>query len=421
MKTVRIYMLVLVLFALWLLPVGCGGGGGPSTASQSGSGTNVQTITVNGGPVGIVNIAFTSVKICVPGSTTQCQTIDNVMVDTGTTGLRLLSSALSLSLPTETIGSNNLAECVQFADLSYIWGPIQIADVYLANGNEYAPDVPIHIINFNFPTTSYIPPNDCSYYDYATDNTEYSLTPTGDLSSLGANGLLGLAPFQYDCPGCEATSIPATYYTCNATTCSSAPLVSLTLQVQNPVALFSSTDNNGVIVDFPAVSGPTATQTGSLIFGINTQSNNSLGSATVLYLDLSNDGVIYTDNITDYTGTYIISFLDTGSNGYFFPNNTLTACSETDYTGWYCPTSPPFNVTATNFDIYNTTSTVSFNVDNAYNMFTAYDTYAVFPALAGPVTGPPPLYFDWGLPFFYGRKVYNAIDTKNADQPYWAY
>jgi len=50
--------------------------------------------------------------------------------------------------------------------------------------------------------------------------------------------------------------------------------------VQNPVTLFA-TDNNGVIIELPAVSGVETSVTGSLIFGIGTQSNNALGSATV--------------------------------------------------------------------------------------------------------------------------------------------
>ena len=64
------------------------------------SSTNVQTITVNGGPPSISyypqsNTAFTSVIVCEHGSTSNCATIDYVMVDTGSVGLRLLSSALT--------------------------------------------------------------------------------------------------------------------------------------------------------------------------------------------------------------------------------------------------------------------------------------------------------------------------------------
>ena len=54
---------------------------------------NVQPITVNAGPANnYANGLFTSVTICVPGSASNCQTIDGVLVDTGSSGLRILSS-----------------------------------------------------------------------------------------------------------------------------------------------------------------------------------------------------------------------------------------------------------------------------------------------------------------------------------------
>jgi hypothetical protein len=37
--------------------------------------------------------------VCVPGSTSDCQTIDHVLVDTGSTGLHLIGSVLTLLGP----------------------------------------------------------------------------------------------------------------------------------------------------------------------------------------------------------------------------------------------------------------------------------------------------------------------------------
>ena len=165
------------------------------------SGANVQTITVNGGPLGdYANGAFTSVKVCVPGTST-CQTIDNVLVDTGTSGLRLLSSVLTLSLPVQQIGGGTLGECVQFADGSYIWGSVRTADMYLANGNEIAHSVPIHVLDSTFSAL----PTDCSSSGGPEED---------DLLSLGANGILGIGSTQYDCPACASSVISATYYKC---------------------------------------------------------------------------------------------------------------------------------------------------------------------------------------------------------------
>ena len=68
--------------------------GGSSHQSKLLSASNVQSIAVNGGPSGnYANGLFTSVTVCVPGSS-NCQNISGVLVDTGSFGLRLLSSAL---------------------------------------------------------------------------------------------------------------------------------------------------------------------------------------------------------------------------------------------------------------------------------------------------------------------------------------
>jgi hypothetical protein len=58
-------------------------------------------------------------------------------------------------------------------------------------------------------------------------------------------------------------------------------------------------------------------------------------------------------------------------------------------------------------------------------LFTEFPSDAAFGGLAGPASTPPaPAYFDWGLPFFYGRNVYTAIEGATAPggtPPYWAY
>ena len=119
---------------------------GAPAASTPAPGNNVQAIVVNAGPANnYFNGAFTSVTICVPGQTTGCQTIDGVLVDTGSSGLRVLSSVLTLSLPQQA-GSNGgpIVECAQFLD-GFTWGPVQTADVKLAG--EQASRVPIQVID----------------------------------------------------------------------------------------------------------------------------------------------------------------------------------------------------------------------------------------------------------------------------------
>ena len=408
MKGVRICILIFAFFGLWILPVGCGGNSGSTTTSSTTtqtivtSGTNVQTITVNGGPPSIPdypqpNTAFTSVTVCEHGSTSNCATIDYVMVDTGSSGLRLLSSALagsSLSLQTETTkDGNQIGECVQFSDTSYVWGPVKTADVYLANGNEIAYSIPIHILGDSTFSTI---PSTCAAGSKLEED---------DLSSLGANGILGIGSTQYDCSFggtnyCTSGLEPPTaaYYECSTSGCTSA-FVGLSQQVQNPVALFS-TNNNGVIIELPAVSGPTPNLIGSIVFGVGTQTNNALGSATKFSLD--QNGYIN----TTFNGTVFSSYFDSGSNAYYFQDTIAQDSNE-----WYIPSS-----TLTFFAIIGNKTNVSFRVGNADNMFNDYPNDAVFNTLAGYFNG----YFDWGLPFFYGRNVYTSV-TPQGDETYWAF
>src|SRR5674476_266255 len=84
---------VVVGFVVGMLTA-CGGG---STSSPSQvTPNNVVPVTVDLGPSGnSVNQLFASVTLCQPGSTSQCQTIDHVMVDTGSSGLRVFSAAIA--------------------------------------------------------------------------------------------------------------------------------------------------------------------------------------------------------------------------------------------------------------------------------------------------------------------------------------
>jgi len=64
-------------------------------------------------------------------------------------------------------------------------------------------------------------------------------------------------------------------------------------------------------------------------------------------------------------------------------------------------------------------STVKFAVQNADTLFSNQSAF-VFPDLAGPNSGT----FDWGLPFFFGRNVFTAIEsasTPGGTGPYWAF
>src|SRR3954470_15380136 len=107
-----------------LLVCACGGGGDSAPVSVP----NAQALFVGPGPANNVNLLFTTVEICRPGSASECQSIDHVLVDTGSSGLRIISSLVdpSLLLPQQTGASGQpVVECGQFVS-GIIWGPVKI-------------------------------------------------------------------------------------------------------------------------------------------------------------------------------------------------------------------------------------------------------------------------------------------------------
>jgi hypothetical protein len=391
---------------LSLATLSCGGGNTVAGSSSGGGpvtpASNVVSVVVNGGPSELptpaINLLYTTVTVCVPGTTT-CQTIDNIQVDTGSYGLRLLAPVLTLTLPVNASSSGaSLVECTTFVD-GYSWGPVSRVDVQISG--ETAHSVPVQLIgDSRFPTV----PADCASSGPMAEDT---------VAQFGANGILGIGPLVQDC-GAACVNIPvpaATYYSCTQAACVAAA-VPLTSQVQNPVTLFP-TDNNGTIIALPSVSASgAASVTGSLIFGIDTQSNNQSGSQTVLALDQG----VYLNTI--FMGqTLTMSFIDSGSNGIFFSDSSITSCPSPN-SNFYCPASPP-TVTATLQGANGTSVSESFTVSN---LDSAAATVTALPGLAG--TNPTAGSFDWGLPFFYNRRVATAIEgytTSAGTGPYIAF
>ncbi|KIG10369.1 lipoprotein [Caballeronia concitans] len=356
---------------------------------------NVQPIRIAGIASGTRNMLQTSVTLCIPGTDT-CQTIDNIQVDTGSQGLRILASALnpSMALPLVAGNATNtaMAECAVFGS-GYTWGAVRQADVRLAG--QVASATSVQLIA------------DSAVPGAAADCAQSGL-PMLDTTKLRGNGILGVGPFIADCgAGCANSAMPRWYYSCTPGACSASALA-VAQQVTNPVSRFAS-DNNGVLIELPAVPPEGAsTVTGTMTFGIGSQANNVLGDATVLK---SNSVTGYVS--TSFSGSqYGSSFIDSGSNGLFFPSATLTACGV-----WFCPATTQA-LSATLSSTTGVTADVSFSVAKSTALF-ASGNYA-FNNLAGPANG----FFDWGLPFFYGRRVFTALEgraTPAGNGPYYAF
>ncbi len=425
------------LFALCLCLIlaacgGGGGGGGSSTATGTGSGgsggtvtptlTNFTPIILDGGPAAIVaqggayNEPFVSVTLCAPGSTTNCQTIDHVLLDTGSVGLRMQASVLNaglLAALTAETGTNGnpVGECYQFVD-GYVFGSVRQADFTL--GGSKVAGLPLMVIGDAGPFAT--APSSCSASAGTFLNT---------VALFGANGVLGIGVTATDCGALCAASVnqgAASYYDCPSSGCgavitraanTSAPFE----QLPNPVAAFSA-DNNGTIVSLPSVpTGGSPTLTGTLYFGIGTQTNNGLGSAVILPTSTSSGAhgpglltIIYKgQTLTD-------SYVDSGSSDLFFVDSSLTACTDKNLTGYYCPATP-VSLALTLRAQNGAQTAVSQTLNSAQALLTT--TNAAVPGTGYNPTNSKtlqatPSSFDLGIPFFYGRKVYTAIEGRNA-------
>ncbi|MHB1621580.1 MAG: DUF3443 family protein [Sulfuricella sp.] len=367
--------------------------------------SNVALVFVDSGPAGannIINVPFVSVTLCRPGTST-CQTIDHVLVDTGSFGLRIIAPGVldsALALPAVTGAAGNPAgECGQFAS-GFLWGSVHSADVKIAG--ETAPSLPVQQVSDAGAAFKSIP-SDCS-------NTGANL---GTVAALGANGILGIGLFNQDCgSACATQVVGGTYYECTASNCTGT-VMPLANQVANPVPAFT-TDNNGVALVMPAVAdGGATTLTGALIFGIDTQTNNKTGSATVYAVNSRGNFT------TTYNGTSLTSsFLDSGSNGLFFADAAIPLCSGSP--GFYCPPAR-LSLSATNTSGNGAAGTVNFTIENLQ----ALDPTIRAASVGGSIgINPRTRAFDWGMPFFFGRTVFVAVDgasTLRGLGPYWAY
>jgi hypothetical protein len=403
---------MLGLFPLVLALAACGGGGGSLTAAGgSGGSSNTLAITVDSGPTSLTNatspqyaanLLFATVTICTHGSSTACQTIDHLQVDTGSYGLVVMNGALTgAATPAPlSVAGGPLRECIQYAD-GYVWGSIATVDVKIA-GRTIA-SMPINVAGDPAAGSA---PASCSSGAGSSEST---------VAAFGANGALGIGYFLQDCgQDCVTTAYQGGYYACPVSGCVPTT-VPLGQQLQNPIGALAA-DNNGAVIVLPAVSAAgQAIVNGTLYFGIGTQANNGIGSASFYTVNGSTQTVAAPATlVTTYGGASLSgSVIDSGSNAYYFNDTTIPAC--TDYTYFFCPAST-LTLNATIQGENGANAAVTFPVENADALLNTQTVLAAFPGLAGPTGGVPGVItgFDWGLPFFFGRSVYVLFEGATA-------
>jgi hypothetical protein len=393
----------------------CIGGSGTTAAAGNPVAPTLNTValTVDGGPAGAtgaINHAYVTVKVCVPGSQTQCSSIDHVLLDTGSWGLRLVRSvltahAVTLNAETDSQG-RSIEECVSFGG-GQTWGPVALADISIAG--ESAAKLPVQVMDDTAAGAP--PPPTCGANG----------TLINGVSGFSANGVLGVGVFAQDCGApcvSAATPLPL-YYGCTAAGACTAENVALDAQVTNPVAMFAA-DNNGIIMTLPNLQNANgdASVQGELTFGLSTQTDNALPPAGLT--------VLGTDAHGDFTATYnggtavMPALIDSGNDSYAFNDPTIAVCSTGAFVGYYCPAVAPQSAFAVNTGVgtNNASSTVDFAIADP---MTFVADAAAFIDLGG---GGGSASFTWGMPFFYGRKVYVGIDQRVAGiytGPYYAY
>jgi hypothetical protein len=122
---------------------------------------------------------------------------------------------------------------------------------------------------------------------------------------------------------------------------------------------------------------------------------------------------------TRFGGSTYDAYVDSGTNGLYFLDSETTGiptCRAPD-DSFYCPSST-VSLTATLLGSGGAAAAATFEVDNATRLF--HTSASAFPGLAGPSANE----VDWGLPFFYGRTVFTAIEnqgTAGGPGPYVAY
>lgn len=341
---------------------------------------NAIPVVVNDcGGLGNFNQPCVTVTVCTPG-TTQCQTIPNIILSTGTgyPGFRVYSSVLNVPLLQESDPSGNpIADCQNWGTGYTSWGPVEMADVVL--GTEKASNIPIHVMNSGFMNGSAVCAN-----AYAGP------------SASGYNGVLGIG---------QASGAPSGgYFTCPASGCVANAWTGVQ-PVQNPITALPQ-DNNGYILSFPSMALTGANgYTGTLVLGIGTETNNEpTGPVTVIPLDS------FGSLSWQATGGGAVNGVPLVENNAIFmvPPPSIPYCAS-PYTAFLCPPSDTtFNITLS--AEADSGSTATYSTTQAMYPVTEYDTYQ---ASGGAVVGSS-AYAALGFSFFVGRQIYVSYPNQST-------
>lgn len=373
-----------------------------------------------------VNRPMVSVKVCLPGSTSQCNTIGNIILDSGSTGLRIMKSALTLAFPNVPVpaqvsqnlpAGSLLAECYPFVT-SNAWGTVHAADLYLG-GEPALASATVHVMDSAFGNGP--PLNAGTGVGSGCATNGFDLLT---MSNLRANGILGVLPMQYDNKPAGNLAPANEYWACapggsctllEGTVPGVPPRAGKgTLQlVANPIFSLPS-DNNGLIFQFPAIPDTGAVSAGgALLFGVGTAANNQMPSGTTLlaFDPFARVTVSFNQQIMGVPGAVPI---DTGNPVTDFSATALAEplCTLPGFQTLLCPSAmKTFSIGLGSIQSLSTNklpssllvgNAQSLLVNTGNRLFSNLVNDSPFPAL--------------GLPFFLGKTVYMGFPS--ATHPY---
>lgn len=394
----------------------------PSPRPSNATATPFPTPFVDESAANVVKFGVNAVGYCSSGSYTNkpcakitvcdtgganCKEISDILIDTGSYGLRVFKQRLG----GVNLGTSNIAECMEYGDGSKQWGPVVQAKVKLKAGSAGV-DVPIQVIDYQYPGMNQNCPNAEKYPDQGS---------TSDYA--GMSGILGIGVFISDCGQyCATDSDNQVYFSCAGSNCTST-MVAEANQVQNPIAHLPS-DNNGVMISLPGLPPNGALEAfGYMILGIGSRTNNTPSGATAFPVDPNFGEIKANFHDIEYR-----SFIDTGSNALGIPldrqmDDILLDCGG-DLAGWLCPGGTmDFTATLTGYG-GGPVKVASFKVGNFASLFGNGNGNSIYSESAYSSGGNISGYFDWGLPFYFGKSVYHGFETKSSSLgsgPLWAW
>lgn len=393
-------------YLLTILLISCSNGNGyrcnqgtPPTESLE---PNQTSLMVGCGAMGHgSNTPFISVTICSPG-TQICQTIDHIILDTGSIGLKINQSVLNnqLKLPPvlQQITESHISTCAMYGS-GYMFGSNNFADISIAKLT--APNMPIEIIN---DTNQSLAPITCRN----AANGKFSDLMT----TYGANGIIGINPMIIE------NNMQLFTYACNGNNCNeiiNATGLPISLNI-NPIASFPEY-NNGLSISLPEVPDNSNTNIyGTLTFGLNTTKNNIVPIETKHVQG----------NPNDYLGSFIESsyghqvnaIFDSGTNVNAF-DSTIQQCSNHSY----CPSSPiAWQSTIYSYNNLNESATIFQMIASPY---TTNGIASIAPTWGAYFSAGADNAMIYGMPFFYGKTVYigfnGTIISNMGIGPSWGF